>query len=157
MTKPVMELRVVALLFSALVANVAAQAQTGSWANLSQLAPGTETRVTLSGGRTLRGSVQTVTSDSLAINAAKSQEKLSRTEIKKVETKRPGHRGRNALIGLGIGAGGGLAIGAGIDSGDHGWFPNLGKAIVTPLGAIVGTIVGVLIPSGGWHEVYRTP
>jgi hypothetical protein len=151
-----MELRVLALLFSALVASVAAQAQTGSWANLSQLAPGTETRVTLSGGRILRGSAQTVTSDSLAIDAAKGQEKLSRTEIKRVQTKRRGHRGRNALIGLGIGAAGGLAIGAAADRNDPSWSP-FAKAVFTPLGALIGTAVGVLIPSGGWHEIYRSP
>jgi hypothetical protein len=159
MTKPAMGVRVAALLFAAFAMSALAHAQTstGSWASVSQLAPGTQIRVTLSGGRTLQGSVQTVTPDSLAIAATKGQEMLPRTEVKRVETKRNGHRGRNALIGLGIGAGGGLAVGAGIDSGDHGWFPNIGKAIFTPLGALVGTIVGVLIPSGGWHEIYRAP
>jgi hypothetical protein len=157
MTKPAMGFGIRALLFAALAANATAQAPAGNWAGLTQLAPGTETRITLSGGRTLRGSLRTVTSDSLSIDAAKGQETLSRTEIKRVDRKRGGHRGRNALIGLAIGAGGGLAIGAAVDSNSHGWFPNLGKAVFTPLGAIIGTVVGVAIPSGGWRQVYRAP
>jgi len=158
MAKLAMEFRAGVLVFAALAANAVAQPQaSGSWANLSQLAPGTETRVVLSGGKTLRGSLQVVTPDSLAIHAAKSQATLARAEIKRVELRRNGHRGRNALIGLSIGAGGGLGIGAAVDQSSHGWFPNLGKAVFTPLGAIIGTVVGVAIPTGGWHEIYRAP
>ena len=160
MTKPVRKLGVVALLFAALAAKAPAQphASPGSWANLSQLAPGTEIRVALSGGRTLRGFLQRVTPDSLAINAPTSQETLSRADIKRVQVKRTGHRGRNTLIGLLSGTGGGLAIGAAVDHGTGGgWFPNIGKAIMTPLGTVIGTVVGVAIPTGGWREIYRSP
>jgi hypothetical protein len=128
------------------------------WDKLSHLAPGSEIRVVLAGGKTLHGFLQKVTSDSLAINATTSQETLSRAEIKRVQLKRKGHRGRNALIGLLIGTGGGLAIGAGADRSASGsWFPDAGKAILTPLGALVGTVVGVAIPTGGWREIYRAP
>jgi len=160
MTKPMMEFSIVGLLFAALAGNAPAQQQASSesWANLSQLVPGTEIRVVLSGGRTLRGHLQRVTSDSLAINAATSQETLSRAEIKRVQLKRKGRRGRNTLIGLLIGTGGGLAIGAAADhSARDTWFRNFGKAFITPLGAIIGTVVGVAIPTGGWHEIYRAP
>jgi len=34
-------------------------------------------------------------------------------------------------------------------------FPNLGKEVLTPLGALAGAVVGALIPTGGWHDVYR--
>jgi hypothetical protein len=129
-----------------------------NWSTLNQLAAGSEIRITLISGRTLRGFLQRVTDDSLAINAATSQESLSRQDIRRVALKRPGHRGRNTLIGLAIGAGGGLAAGAGIDARDNSsWFRNFGKAVFTPLGAIVGTVVGVALPTGGWHDVYRAP
>ena len=155
-----MQVRIVWLLFAALAGTALAQkpASPERWAKLSQLAPGAEVRVFLSGDRSLRGFLQKVTPDSLAINATTSQETLARADIKKVQLKRKGHRGRNTLIGLGIGAGGGLAVGAGLDhSNAGGWFPNLGKAIFAPVGAIIGTVVGVAIPTGGWREIYRAP
>ncbi len=160
MTKPMMGFSIVALLFAGLAGNAPAQQQasTERWATLIQLAPGTEIRVALSGGRTVRGYLQKVTSDSLAINAATGQETLLRAEIGKVQLKRQGRRWRNTLIGFLIGTGGGLAVGAIVDHKTGGSFdllPNAGKEIFTPLGAIVGTVVGVAIPTGGWHEIYR--
>ncbi|HEY2015562.1 MAG TPA: hypothetical protein VGH38_18790 [Bryobacteraceae bacterium] len=92
----------------------------------------------------------------LAINATTSQEMLVRQNVKRVQLKRPGHRGRNTLIGLGLGAAGGLVAGAGIDhSAKDSWFPNAGKVVLTPIGMIIGTVVGVALPTGGWHDVYR--
>jgi hypothetical protein len=151
------------LLLATIVAAVAVSATAqqskpiAQWTNLNRLEKGSEIRVVLAGGRTVRGFLQSVSPDSLAINATTSQEALSRPDIKVVSLKRPGHRGRNTLIGLAIGAGAGLGTGAAIDHGDHGWFPNLGKAVFTPIGAIIGTVVGVAIPTGGWRVVYRAP
>jgi hypothetical protein len=127
------------------------------WTNLNRVENGSEIRVVLAGGKTLRGFLQSVSPDSLAINATTSQEALSRQDIKVISQRRPGHRGRNTLIGLAVGAAGGLGTGAAIDHGDHGWFPNFGKAVFTPIGAIIGTVVGVAIPTGGWRVVYRAP
>ena len=150
-----------ALLAATLAVTVAAQQAKplANWANLNQLVTGAEIRVTLANGNTLRGFMQRITPDSLAINATTSQETLSRQDIRRVALKRTGHRGRNTLIGLAIGTGAGLAIGAGVDSngGAGNWFPNLGKAVFSPLGALIGTVVGVALPTGGWHEVYRAP
>jgi hypothetical protein len=130
-----------------------------NWANLNQLVTGAEIRVTLANGKTLRGFMQRVTAESLAINATTSQETLLRQDIRRVALKRPGHRGRNTLIGLAIGTGGGLAAGAGVDSqrGHDDWFPYFGKAVLTPLGGLIGTVVGVALPTGGWRDVYRAP
>lgn len=146
---------------TALAATASAQQtrRIANWVNLNQLAVGSEIRVTLTTGRMLRGFMQRVTAESLAINATASQETLLRQDIRRVALKRAGHRGRNTLIGLAIGTGAGLALGAGVDS--HAtpmdWFPNAGKAIFSPLGAIVGTVVGVALPTGGWRDVYRAP
>jgi hypothetical protein len=162
MTKPGIAFGIAALLFAGLAGNASAQqpSSTGNWAGLNQLAPGDGIRVALSGGRTVRGNLSGVTADSLAIQTAASQETLPRAEIKRVQSKGESHRGRNTLIGLAVGAGAGLAIGAAVDHTDHGYFdifPNAGKEVITPVGAIVGAIVGVLIPTGGWREVYRAP
>ena len=159
MINPLKQSLLLATMAAALAAGAAAQPAKPieQWANLNRLESGSEIRVVLAGGKTLRGFLQSVSPDSLAINATTSQEALSRQEIKVVSLKRPGHRGRNTLIGLAIGAGGGLATGAVIDHGDHGWFANFGKAVFTPIGAIIGTVVGVAIPTGGWRVVYRAP
>jgi hypothetical protein len=152
-----------AVLAAALTATAVAQPAKpiANWANLNQLVPGSEIRVTLASGRTLRGFVQGVTPDSLAINATTSQESLSRQDIQRVSLKRPGRRGRNTLIGLALGAGGGLIFGAVVDSREPnnggGVFSNAGKLVFTPLGLLVGTVVGVALPTGRWHDVYRAP
>jgi hypothetical protein len=84
--------------------------------------------------------------------------------VAKVSAKDKGHRLRNTLIGLGAGAGGGLILGAVGDAnschpGFFGCWDPLGrnglKETVTPLGALIGGIVGVLLPTGGWRDVYR--
>ena len=142
-----------------MLAAALAPAQKTNWANVKGLPVGGEIKVSLEGGKSYRGQVQDVTDDSLVIVAASSQQSLARAQVAKVATKGESHRLRNTLIGLGVGAGAGLGIGAGADSRCNGncWFGNnLGKEIVTPLGAIIGTIVGVAWPTGLWHEVYRS-
>jgi len=155
--------RICLLALLAAVLAVAAAAQQAkpiaNWANLSQLVAGSEIRVTLAAGKTIRGFVERVTAESLAINATTSQEMLSRRDIRRVELKKPGHRGRNTLIGLAAGTGVGLAAGAVADSksGPGVMFPDLGKVVFSPLGALIGTVVGVALPTGGWRDVYRAP
>ena len=150
-----------ALLGAILAASAAAQQAKpiANWANLNQLVTGAEIRVTLANGNTLRGFMQRVTAESLAINATTSQETLSRQEIRRVDLKRPGHRLRNTLIGFAVGTGAGLAAGAVADAkaGPGLWLPNSGKEVFSPIGAVIGTVVGVALPTGGWREVYRAP
>jgi hypothetical protein len=162
MTRRLNRICLLALLAAVLAATAAAQQAKpiANWVNLNQLVAGSEIRVTLATGKTMRGFVQRVTPESLAINATTSQETLSRQDIRRVALKRPGHRGRNTLIGLAIGTGAGLAVGAGVDSqsrGQYDLFPNSGKAVLSPLGALAGTVIGVALPTGGWREVYRAP
>jgi len=161
MTRRLNRICLLALLAAVLAATTAAQQAKpiANWVNLNQLVAGSEIRVTLANGKTLRGFMQRVTPESLAINATTSQETLPRQDIRRVAVKRPGHRGRNTLIGLAIGTGAGLAFGAGADAKSRSgrMFPDLGKEVFTPLGAIVGTVVGVALPTGGWRDVYRAP
>lgn len=135
-----------------------ATAQKTDWANVTNLPIGSEIRVSLDTGKSYRGQLQNVTPDTLILVAAASQETLPRPQIKRISTKGDSHRLRNTLIGLGVGTGAGLGIGAGSDStcNPHCFLGNnLGKAIFTPLGALVGTIIGVAWPTGLWHEIYR--
>jgi hypothetical protein len=146
------------LLFAA--GTAAAQSPKANWPNVQKIQIGQEIQVFLADGKSFRGPIQSVTGESLVVVAATSQQSLARAQILKVRIKGPSHRARNTLIGLALGTGSGLAIGAGLDhsvcnhcllKGD-----NLAKEVFTPLGAIVGTVIGVLWPTGGWHDVYRS-
>ncbi len=150
------------LLIGILLAAGVALAQTAhtDWANVKRLAAGEEIRVSMSDGKSFRGQLQSATDESLIMVAASSQQTLARPQITKIATKSASHRVRNTLIGLGLGAGAGLAGGAVEDhsscAGRCGFGNNLGKVIFTPIGALVGTVVGLAWPTGGWHEVYRS-
>jgi len=136
----------------------------GHWDAVRQLAPSQAIRVNLADGRSFQGKFQSATDGELLLSTAKAQETVARVDITRVATKGTNHRVRNAVIGLGIGAGAGLGVGAIVDhesackqpGGCLLNFPNPGKEVLTPVGAIAGLIVGALIPSGNWHDVYRT-
>jgi hypothetical protein len=150
------------ILFLTLAPALAAQAS-ANWDGVRQLIAGQGVRVILTDGRTLRGKFQSATDDALMVATAKSQEALSRTMVTQVSTRGKSHRLRNALIGFGAGAGGGLIVGAIADAdschpdrllGCIGG-PNVLKKVFTPLGALVGGIVGAVLPTGGWRDVYQ--
>ncbi|MGA2712144.1 MAG: hypothetical protein ABSG41_03480 [Bryobacteraceae bacterium] len=83
---------------------------------------------------------------------------FDRQQVSVVSVKKPGHRTRNALIGLAAGAGIGLGIGIATRA-----KPGQLKIVsngavvagVTAAGALAGTIVGIAIPTSGWREIYR--
>jgi hypothetical protein len=130
-----------------------------NWATVKSLTIGGEIKVLAAGGKSFRGQLQSVTDDSLVVLAANTQQSLTRTEVLKISVKGESHRKRNALIGLGIGAGAGVGIGAAVDASCTGFCvggKNLGKAVLTPLGALLGTIIGAVWPTGTWHDVYRS-
>jgi hypothetical protein len=112
-------------------------------------------------GQRYRGEFKVASDDGLSIITASGEQRLSRNTVARVSIRKPGHRLRNTLIGLGIGLAVGLTLGAIADSrctGNciEGKTP-LGKEIGAPLGALVGVIIGVAVPTGGWREVYRAP
>lgn len=144
---------------------VSAQPQAHSdWGNLKALAAGDDVRVAAQSRPRFRARFARVTDETLVVATAGTEESLARTSVVSVAVKRASHRKRNALIGLGVGAGAGLATGAALDSKTCqnrsnciAFFgPNIGKEVLTPVGAIVGVAVGALIPTGGWRDIYRS-
>lgn len=127
-----------------------------AWDKLKQLSAGQQIQVVQNGAKSTTGSFHSVTDDAIVVDAASGEETINRQSVQRVSAKSKNHRLRNALVGFGVGAGAGLAVGAGVDCSTC-WFPNLGKEVLTPLGALAGGVVGAVIPTGGWHEIYRAP
>jgi hypothetical protein len=134
-----------------------------AWNKLKQVSAGQEIQVVQDGAKSTTGNFRSLTDEAIVVSGATGEQTISRQSVLRVSSKGQGHRKRNALIGAGIGAGVGLGIGAASDSRASctpgffscPFFPNLGKEIGTPIGAIAGGIVGVVLPTGGWHEIYR--
>jgi hypothetical protein len=133
------------------------------WGNLTKLTAGDEIRVIVAARGGMRARFEGVTNESLIVNTAGKEESLDRASVASVAAKGESHRRRNALIGLGVGAGTGLALGAVADAHPCGGsrdclniFPNFGKEVGTPVGAVIGLTVGALLPTGGWHDIYRS-
>ena len=130
------------------------------WNVLQQLTSGQQVKVVLGNNTSSRGSFESADDRSLVIRSGKGEQSISRDQVTRVLVKGKSHRKRNALIGAGIGAGAGLAAGAAIDNdcskGSFFCTGNKGKAILTPLWGLLGAGIGAVIPSGGWHEVYRS-
>jgi len=141
------------------------QPANASWENLKALKPGQEIRVVLNNVKSYQGEFQALSDDGISLRQAAGEQTLARRDILRVSSKAQKHRARNALIGAAVGAGAGLGIGAAADHSASScggktpcwgpFFPNLGKEVLTPVGALAGAVVGAVIPTGGWQDVYR--
>jgi hypothetical protein len=134
------------------------QAANPGWDNLKTLTQGQEIRVVLKDAKSYQGEFQSSSDDEITLRQPGGGQTLARQDILRVSSKGQKHRGRNALIGAAIGAGAGLGIGAALDRQSqntivplHRW----GIAVGAPLGALLGAGGGALLPTGGWHDVYR--
>jgi hypothetical protein len=149
----VLYLSAVAVLFTLNVS-----AQTADWGVLKSIAVGAEVRIVVSGRSALQGSLVGVTDDSFLLHSGSGQQTFGRQEVMRVSVKKKSHRKRNVLIGLAAGAGVGLVAGlASQCAGGSCFVLSRGEltAVTTTVGAGVGTLVGVAIPSGGWHKIYK--
>lgn len=139
-----------------MAATVAAQTNAASWDIVKALTMGTDVRIA-AGPRTVSGRVDRITDDTMVMTSGKGQEMFGRQDVSRVSVRKPGHRKRNALIGLGIG--GGVGLGIGLSASSCTGFGCIGASAVevgAPVGfAIVGTAIGAVIPTGGWREIYK--
>lgn len=136
-------------------------AQSNDWAVVKQLAPGQKVKLVTAEGKSLVGAVQSVSDDTIRFGNNRS---IGKQDVRSVLLRSPGHRGRHALIGLGVGAAGGVEFGAAAGCDVHSttnWcFISRPEAIAVtaPLFGGLGAGVGALLPAGGsWREVYRNP
>ncbi len=123
--------------------------QKADWGNLMNLAPREEIKVVVDGGKSKRGTFQSVTDDAITVHFATGDQTLARQSVRQVLAKRGGHRGKHVLIGMAVGAGAGLGLGV---AAYHLQSYQFLEAL--PMGVAVGAGIGALLPSGGWEKIY---
>jgi hypothetical protein len=136
-----------------------------SWHNLKSLTPGQEIRVVMNNVKSYQGEFESFSDDGITLRQAAGEQTLARKDVLRVSRKGQDHRTRNAVIGAVVGAGAGLWIGLTPYRGRNctqgpefqcGYPPNPHLAEgLTPAGALAGAVVGAVIPTGGWHDIYR--
>jgi len=132
-----------------------------NWESLRQLAPGREVQVVLNDAKSYRGQLQAVGDDALVLRLATGEHTFARQNVLRVSARGKSHRGRNALIGLAAGTGAGIIVGVaspelGQGKCAQGSCINAASASLTGVvGAAVGASLGAVIPTHGWHDVYR--
>jgi hypothetical protein len=143
------------------------KAQLSSWDNLNSLVPGEETLVVMNDVKSHQGKFESSSDSGITLREKKGELTLARKDIFRVsQIVGHDHSTRNALIGITVGATTGAAIGlkhyyrySNCTLGPEfncGYPPNLNLlAWLTPVSALGGAAVGGLLPTGGWHDVYR--
>ena len=141
--------------------------RSSSWDILKSLKPGQEIRVVMNSFKSYQGEFESLSDDGITLRQAAGVQTLARKDVLRVSQKiGQNHRGRNAKIGMVIGAGAGLVVGLtpymiqrNCTEGPAfgcGYPPNphLAEAL-TPVGGLGGAVIGALVPTGGWRDVYR--
>jgi len=137
-----------------------------SWGNLKSLTPGQEIRVVVRSVKSYQGKFESLSDSGITLRQAGGEQTLARKDVFRVSRKGQDHHAQNALFGAILGAGAGLVIGLSPyyiqrnctlgPAFNCGYPPNAHWVkVLTPLGGVGGFVVGALIPSGGWHDVYR--
>jgi hypothetical protein len=149
------------LLLPILCVAAAAQTPISKWEIVKALAPGTEVRVTSAGSKPIVGKIESVSDSELVLKQGAGPQSLPQAQIMSVSVKGKERRKRNALIGLGVGTALGVGIGYGDAragcAGPGGWCgldEGVDSAIGGGIGLVVGTLIGVFWPTGGWRKIY---
>jgi hypothetical protein len=126
-----------------------------NWESLKQLATGQEVRVVLNDAKSYSGQFRAVSDEAIMARVATGEQTFERQNVLRVSAKGKSRRGRNVLIGAAIGAGlGVVAVGMDCHYGREGCGA-AGAFLGVPFGAGLGAGFAAVIPTGGWHDVYR--
>jgi len=123
------------------------------WTNLRQLVQGEEIRVVLNDGKSFRARFETFSEEAMVVSVATGREALARKDVLRVSTQGPPHVRRNMVIGMAIGAVAGA--GAVALTCRHTECKGPVGGIGALLGIPVGALVGGVMPTGRWQDVYR--
>lgn len=132
------------VLFVAPVGTVA-QVHDDNWDNLKQLQPGHKIKVVAIDLKAWEGKLVSVSDEAITIQEKRTQQEITvaRSEVFRVTDLHRSKRGRNALIGLGIG----VAVGSAFSADDDWDLSSTGKLIVVGWFGGMGAGVGALVPS----------
>ena len=129
-----------------------------SWDNLNRLQAGQKIQVVQMDMKSLKGRFIVVSEEAISLRIKKDEVGVPRVNVLRVSSLDRSKRKRNILLGLAIGAGGGMLAGAGVASAavgfDEGQGSNPAATIVGFLaaGAAAGVAVGA---SSGYRTIYR--
>ena len=134
-----------------------AQSGQSSWASLSGLRAGQKIQIDEMNSKKHSGIFENVSDSAISIRDASGEMSVQKQDVRSVKLLSSGHRLRNTLICAGVGAGGGAIAGAALGETQNKGFDIVTTGELTAAGAlgggVIGTIVGVLLPS---HDtIYR--
>jgi hypothetical protein len=133
----------------------AGQAPASNWDSVKMIAPGTEVRVAAGNSKPVRGKLESVTDNSLAVHAETGTLSFPRPEIRSFSVKKNGHRLRKVLIGIGVGTAAGLGIGAAVANNCNGIACGGYRVAVGGIvGLAGGVMTGLMWSRGEWRQVY---
>lgn len=134
---------------------VAAQGQINDWSRVTALAGGSNLQVKLKNGKTIKGTLSSVTDTGLSLTVKNAPVEIKREEVQTVhEVVKKGGGGKGALIGSAVGAGAGLGLGVAGDLTDNALEVHNGVvAGMAVLGAGVGALAGYFIGRSGSKRV----
>ena len=123
-----------------------------SWDNLKQLRAGQKIEVVDMNLKSVKGTFASFSEEAITLATKEGEMVVRRDHTYRVSVP-GGKRGRNALIGLGIGAAGGVAAGVGLMERETGYAGAVAGTVVFV--AAVGAGVGAALP--GSRTIYRAP
>jgi hypothetical protein len=126
-----------------------------NWGKVKQLSRGQEIQVVQNDAKSFQGELQSVSDEALVIHLAAGEQTFTKQSILRVSSKGVSHRLRNAALGAAAGGGGGAGIGAAAANRNDFFGRGAYAAVGAVIGVVAGAAAGALLPTGGWHEVYR--
>jgi len=131
-----------------------AQDAGNSWNNLKQLRAGQEIEVVDMKLKSLKGTFTSFSEEAISLRTDGGEVGVRRDDVFRVTLREGSKRLRNTLIGMGIGAAGGVAAGVGLMERETGYAGAVAGTVA--LFAGIGAGIGAALPAGT-PTVYRAP
>ncbi len=132
---------------------LAAERPEESWTNLNLLKAGQKIRVVRTNLKSIEGTYSDYSGEAISLRVKEDLLSVPRAEVFRVTLQERSKRLRNMLIGMAIGGGAALAIGAVVDRGFSEDDEHIAKTIFTPIGLGAGAGIGASV--AGFQTVYR--